>query len=493
MIQLDGKHLSIDEAERIVLRYEPVEVAPEALRAVKASAQLVEKIVQEGRRAYGINTGFGKLSTVAISREQLRQLQVNLLRSHACGVGEPLPQDVSRAALLFRLNSLLAGHSGVRPVIIEYLIEFLNREVSPVIPSKGSVGSSGDLAPLAHLALLLIGEGSARFRDQTLSGAQLLEKFNRKPLELAPKEGLALINGTQISLAVGFMARLTAKKLLNHAQLIACLALEAAGGSTQPLDERLHACHPHPGQRHVAEQMRLLLEGSRLVNQSLDIQDPYTLRCVPQVLGTCLEALQFVQEKIEIEMNSVTDNPLLFPETGEVLSGGNFHGEMLALACEMLGMALAEMGNFSERRIAFLLEHSDLPPFLIEQGGLRSGLMVPQYTAAALVSENKVLAHPAVVDSIPTSGGKEDYNSLASISAWKAYQIAQNVEYILAIEMLTAAQALDFRKTSQMAPATRKAYERIRAHIPHLSEDRLLQQDIEKAKDLIRNGELVHG
>lgn len=493
MIQLDGKHLSIDEAERIVLGHESVEAAPEALRAVKASAQLVEKIVQEGRRAYGINTGFGKLSTVAISREQLRQLQVNLLRSHACGVGEPLPADVSRAALLFRLNSLLAGHSGVRPVIIEYLMEFLNHGVYPVIPSKGSVGSSGDLAPLAHLALLLIGEGQAQLDNQTLPGAQLLQKLNLQPLELAPKEGLALINGTQISLAVGFMAWLEAKNLLHHAQLIACLALEAAGGSSQPLDERLHACHPHPGQRHVAEQMRLLLQGSQLINRSADVQDPYTLRCVPHVLGACREALQFVQKKIEIEMNSVTDNPLLFPETGEVLAGGNFHGELLALAFEMLGMALAEMGNFSERRIALLLEHPTLPPFLSEKSGLHSGWMIPQYTAASLVSENKVLAHPAVVDSIPTSGGKEDYNSLASLSAWKAYQIAKNVEYILAIEMLIAAQALDFRKTSQMAPATRKAYERIRAHIPHLAEDRLLHQDIEKAKNLIRGAELLHG
>jgi histidine ammonia-lyase len=492
MIPLDGKHLSIDEAEQIALGNERVEVAKAALRAVESSAQLVEKIVQEGQRAYGINTGFGKLSTVAISREQLWQLQVNLLRSHACGVGEPLPEEVSRAALLFRLHSLLAGHSGVRPVVIEYLLQFLNRRVYPLIPSKGSVGSSGDLAPLAHLALLLIGEGHARLDDHICSGAELLKRLDLQPLKLAPKEGLALINGTQISLAVGFIAWLKAKNLLQHAQLLACLALEAVGGSTDPLDERLHACHPHPGQSQVARDMRLTLAGSQLVNRSPDVQDPYTLRCAPQVLGACLEALQFVQKKIEIEMNSVTDNPLLFPQTGEVLSGGNFHGEILALAFEVLGMSLAQMGNFSERRTAFLLEHPALPPFLIEKSGLHSGLMIPQYTAAALVSENKIFAHPAVVDSIPTSGGKEDYNSLASLCAWKAYQIAKNVEYILAIELLTATQALDFRKTSQMAPATRKAYERVREEIPHLSEDRLLQQDIERARKIIRGEELLH-
>jgi histidine ammonia-lyase len=492
MILLDGKHLSIHEAEQIVLGHESVEAAPAALRAVQSSAQLVEKIVREGRRVYGINTGFGKLSTVTISQGQLKQLQVNLLRSHACAVGDPLPDEVSRAALLFRLHSLLAGHSGVRPVIIEYLVEFLNGRVYPVIPSKGSVGSSGDLAPLAHLALLLIGEGYARIGNQTLAGAQVLKQLKLEPLELAPKEGLALINGTQVSLAVGFIAWLKARNLLHHAQLIACLALEAAGGSTDPLEEQVHACHPHPGQQQVAERMRLWLAGSRRVNRSPDVQDPYTLRCVPQVLGACTDALQYIQMKLEIEMNSATDNPLLFPADGKVLSGGNFHGESLALAFEMLGLALAQMGNFSERRTALLLEQPDLPPFLIEQSGLRSGMMIPQYTAAALVSENKILAHPASVDSIPTSGGQEDYNSLASLSAWKAHQIATNVEYILAIELLTATQALSFRDPSHMAAATRTAYERVRSGIPHLAEDRLLQQDIERARKLVRGKELIH-
>jgi histidine ammonia-lyase len=489
MIQLDGKHLTLEDVRRVVFEGGSVEPAPEALRAVEESAQFVEELIEEGRRVYGINTGFGKLSTVTIPHDQLRELQVNLLRSHAAGVGEPLPWEVSRAALLFRLNSLLLGRSGVRPVVIEYLVTFLNRRVYPLIPSKGSVGSSGDLAPLAHLALLLIGEGEAQLEGRTLSGAELLKELGLRPLKLAPKEGLALINGTQVSLAWGVVAWLKAENLLEHAQLIAAWALEAAGGSADSLDARLHEARPGPDR--VAEQLRRRLQGSRLVDRSPDVQDPYTLRCIPQVLGACAEALEFIKAKLEREMNSATDNPLLFPETKEVLSGGGFHGEGLALACEVLGLALAELGAFSERRTALLLEHPDFPPFLIERGGLHSGLMLAQYTAAALVSENKILAHPAVVDSIPTSGGKEDYNSLASISARKAYEIATNVEYILAIELITAAQALSFRDLHKMAPATRRVYEHLRASIPQLVEDRLLHRDIEKARALIRGGELL--
>jgi len=489
MIELDGRNLRLEDVRRVVFGGESVEPAAEALKAVEASARFVKELVEEGRRAYGINTGFGKLSTVAIPQDKLGELQVNLLRSHAAGVGEPLPLEVSRAALLFRLSSLLLGRSGVRPIIIEYLTTLLNRHVYPLIPSKGSVGSSGDLAPLAHLALLLIGEGEAELEGRRLRGAELLEELGLRPLKLAPKEGLALINGTQVSLAWGAIAYLKAENLLGHAQLICALALEAAGGSTGPLDARLHS---QRGPSRVAERIRLLLQGSRLTDSSPDVQDPYTLRCIPQVLGACAEALEFVKEKIEGEISSATDNPLLFPETKEVLSGGGFHGEGLASALELLGLTLAEMGAFSERRIALLLEHPELPPFLIEGGGLRSGLMLAQYTAAALASENKILAHPAVVDSIPTSGGKEDYNSLASLSARKAYDIAENVEYILAIELLCAAQALSFRDLERMAQRTRRAYERLRKIIPPLEDDRPLHRDIERAKELIRKGGLLN-
>jgi histidine ammonia-lyase len=493
MIELDGHTLTIETARRVVFQGEPVAMSARALDAVAAAARLVEEVVREGRRVYGINTGFGKLSTEIIPREQLRELQINLLRSHAAGVGEPLPPEAARAALLFRLNALLQGRSGVRPVVIEYLTKFLNEGVTPVIPRQGSVGSSGDLAPLAHIALLLVGEGEAFLQGKRLSGTQVLQELDLRPLELAPKEGLALINGTQVSLAVGVCAFCSAKNLLEHAPLLAAMALEAAGGHTESLDERLYDSYGHRGPREIAERMRGLLLGSRLIDRTPDVQDPYSLRCAPQVLGSCVEALEFVRERLEAEMNAATDNPLLFPETGEVLSGGNFHGEGLALACEVLGLALAELGAFAERRIAYILEHPEFPPFLIEGSGLRSGLMLAQYTAASLVSENKILAHPAVVDSIPTSGGKEDYNSLASLASWKTFQITQNVEYILAIELLTVGQALSFLDVQAMAPKTRSAYGRLRQDIPPLTEDRFLGQDIKTARRLLQSEELIRG
>lgn len=491
MIDLDGEHLTVEQAVEVVFAGEPVRPTPEALEAVESSARLVEEIVRTNRRVYGINTGLGKLSRVTVPVERLGELQENLLRSHACGVGEPLPDEVSRAALLFRLNSLLQGYSGVRRVVIDLLGRMLNRGICPLIPGKGSMGSSGDLALLAHMALLLIGEGEARVDGRDLSAAQVLKELGTDPLELAPKEGLALINGTQVALARGFHAYCRARSLLSHAQLLACMALEAAGGSPAPLDPRLHSCQRHSGQRAVAEGMRAKLEGSRLVGRSRDLQDPYTLRCAPQVLGALEDVLRHTKGVIEAEMNAASDNPLLFPESGEALSGGNFHGESLALALEYLGMAVAEMGGFSERRIALLLELPDLQPFLVEESGLNTGLMVPQYTAASLVSENSVLAHPGAVGSIPTSGGQEDYNSLASVSAWKAYHIAENVEYILAIELMTVAQALDFRELGRMAPVTRRAHERVRDDIPHLSRDRMLHRDIEAARALIRGGDLL--
>jgi len=492
MIELDGKSLSVEKAKRIVLQLEPVKPAADALERVEASQRLVKKIVREGKRVYGVNTGFGKLSRATIPKEKLHQLQHNLLRSHAAGVGEPLPDDVSRAVLLFKINSLLWGHSGVRKEIIFYLLEFLNQKAYPVIPSKGSVGSSGDLAPLAHLALLLIGEGWAKVSGEIFSGHEILKRLKLEPLKLEPKEGLALINGTQVALALGFIGFLRAKNLLNSAQAVAALAVEALGGSIEPFDERVQSCHPHRGQSEVAKNMRILLYGSKLVNMNTsDVQDPYTLRCIPQVLGASADVLEFVEEKLEIEMNSATDNPLIFPETGEVLCGGNFHGQILAFAMELLGMAAAEMGSFSERRIALLLNAPTLPEFLVKESGLNSGLMLPQYTAASLVAENKVLAHPSAVDSIPTSGGKEDYNSMATISAYKALRIIENVEYILAIELITAAQALDFRDASKMAGATRKAYDICRSRITHLEEDRVLSSDIETARQIIKTCQLA--
>ncbi|MCS6936413.1 MAG: histidine ammonia-lyase [Candidatus Bipolaricaulota bacterium] len=487
MIELDGHSLTLEAAAKIVFGCEKVSLASSALERVRAARALVEQIVSKNQRVYGINTGFGKLSTEAIPSEKLSLLQENLLKSHAVGVGEPLPDEVARAALLFRLNSLLQGRSGVRVEVIEYLKEFVNRSVVPIIPSKGSVGSSGDLAPLAHLALLLIGEGHAKLSETILSGREVLRELGLEPLRLAPKEGLALVNGTQITLALGFVALVRAQKLLAQAQAIGALAVEALRGHTDAFDERLHRARPHSGQLRVAQALRDWLHGSQLVNgRTDDVQDNYTLRCIPQVLGASLDALDFVAQTFQIEMNSATDNPLVFAESGEVLSGGNFHGQILAFCCELLGQAVAEIGNFSERQIALLLEAPDLPKFLVQESGLNSGLMVPQYTAAALVAENKVLAHPASVDSIPTSGGKEDHNSMATTSAYKALRIVENVEIILAIALLTVRQALRFRDPSLLAPRTRALYERLSRQIPPLDKDRLLQYDIQRAIRILK-------
>ncbi|HIC96108.1 TPA: histidine ammonia-lyase [Candidatus Bipolaricaulota bacterium] len=493
MIELDGRRLTVRAAEEIVFRGVEVRPTEESLERVEEGFRAVRRAVARGERIYGVSTGLGKLSEVPIPREGQRRLQENLLRSHAVAVGEPLPDEASRAALLFRLNSLLLGHSGVRREVIHYLVKLLNHQVYPSIPAKGSVGASGDLAPLAHLALILIGEGEAKLsRDgELLPGKEVLRRLRLEPLELEPKEGLALINGTQVSLAVGFLALVRARKLLEGAQLLSALALEAYGGKTEPYDERFHWARPHPGQLEVAARIRDLLRGSRLVDPDSSngsVQDPYSLRCVPQVLGASAEVVEFVKGKIEIEMNSATDNPLVFPETGEILSGGNFHGQPLALAFELLAQATAEIGSLAERQLNLILNAPGLPRFLAEEPGSNSGLMLLQYTAAALVSENKVLAHPAAVDSIPTSGGIEDHNSLCSISAYKALKIVENVEQILALELLALAQALDFREASKMAPATSKAYGAIRDRITHLAADRIMGEDIKKAVELIREG-----
>lgn len=487
-VELDGAGLTIEAAEEIVFSLREVKPTEASLARVERAHRALGEALARGERVYGVNTGFGKLSEVLIPQEQQRKLQENLVRSHAVAVGEPLPDGASRAALLFRLNSLLKGHSGVRRKIIDYLVELLNRRVYPLIPAKGSVGSSGDLAPLAHLALLLIGEGEAKLDGEILRGREVLSQLNLEPLGLEPKEGLALINGTQVSLAVGFVAFDQTKRLLEKAILLSAMALEAYGGRSDPFAEEIHRARPHPGQLAVAARIRELLSGSKLLDRNGDVQDPYSLRCVPQVFGAVHDALGFVREKIEVEMNSATDNPLIFPETGRLLSGGNFHGEPLALAFELLAQATAEIGSLAERQLNLLLTARGLPPFLAEEPGLSSGLMLLQYTAAALVSENKVLAHPAAVDSIPTSGGKEDHNSLCSISADKALRIAENAAQIVALELLAVAQALDFREISKLAPATRGAYERVRAAIPHVAQDRLLQDDIKKALALVQEG-----
>jgi len=495
MIELDGSTLSLAHADRVVFAGERVDVSASARERVDLSHRAILEIVAGGTPVYGINTGLGQLSERRVPSESLYELQRNTVLSHAVGVGEPLPEDAVRAILLFRINSFLKGNSGLRTVVIDYLVDLLNARIHPIIPSQGSVGASGDLAPLAHLALVLLGEGEATCDGQRLSGREALARIGRDPLVLFPKEGLALLNGTQYMTGLGFLTYARGERLLRAAIAAVALSFEALGAFTAALDTRLHLARPHPGQVEVARRLRELVEGSRLVDTTQgDVQDAYSLRCAPQILGPAVEALAFLESKLLIEINASTDNPLVFAD-GTVLSGGNFHGEIIGLALEMATIALAEVGNVAERRIDRLLTSPSrgLPLFLTHEPGVHTGLMLVQYTAAALVSENKVLSHPALVDSIPTSGGKEDHNSMASISARKALRVLDNVERVIAVEFLCAAQALDFRDIDRMARQTRRVHDRIRDLVPHVDRDRPLSSDIERLAQAIRSGAFVDG
>jgi len=452
----------------VILEGEGVRATPEALSAVEKGHRRLVELVRCGGPIYGVNTGFGKLSSIEIPQDSLGEIQENIIRSHATGVGAPLPDEAVRGMLLFRANSLLKGLSGVRPALVELLLGMLNAGVYPVVPEQGSVGASGDLVPLAHLSLVLLGEGRARFRGEELSGEEALRRAGLSPLSgLAPKEGLALLNGT--------------------AFMLSCLTLAWA-----LLDERLHLARPHPGQIQVARKLRELLSGSSLVDTwKGDVQDPYSLRCLPQLLGPILETLSWVEERLRIEMNSATDNPLVFPD-GEVLPGGNFHGEILAFSAEALAIALAELGAGCERRISLLLAGDrGLPSFLSPQPGPSSGLMLCQYTAAALTAENKVLSHPAAVDSIPTSGGKEDHNSMGATSAWKALRIAENAISQVALELVCARWAVALAGEEGLSPATKEVYEKLSQLVPPPGPDRYLGEAIAKVQAAVRSGELT--
>lgn len=493
MIELDGNTLSLDQAARVVFHDEPVVVGEAARLRVRTGSQVVEDIVAAGVPVYGINTGFGRLSNQTIAREDLERLQRNIVLSHAAGVGDPAPEEVVRAMLLFRINSLAKGNSGIRGTTIDYLVDLLNYHVHPIVPVQGSVGSSGDLAPLAHIALVLIGEGEAMHDGVRIDGKTALAVIEREPITLAPKEGLALLNGTQFMSGLSFLVYVRGKQLLENAIGAAALSLEALRGFSAPFQAILHRNRPHLGQVLIAERIRGLIEGSNLIDSTVDdVQDAYSLRCIPQVLGPAVEALSFLEEKLKIEINSATDNPLVFAD-GSVLSGGNFHGEILGLALEMAGMALAEVGNIAERQIDRLLTSTrrGLPLFLVKDGGVNSGLMLVQYTAAALVSENKILCHPALVDSIPTSGGKEDHNSLAPISARKALRIIDNLERIIGIEYLCAAQAIDFQGVDKLAPATAGIHARVREIVPHADHDVYVASKIEHLAAAVRTGDLI--
>lgn len=487
MILLDGNSLTLEQMEAVAVGEETVEIAPEAIARMEASRRVVEEILRSGRVVYGVNTGFGKLSTVTIPREATRALQVNLVRSHAAGVGEPLSPAETRAMMLARANVLAKGYSGVRPILVETLVRMLNAKIHPVIPSRGSVGASGDLAPLAHLALAMIGEGEVMYRGARRPAREALAEAGIAPLELEAKEGLALLNGTQAMVAVGGLCVQRARRLADVADVAGAMSLEALHGTNAACDLRLQAVRPYPGQREVAERILRLTEGSEIMLSHKDcprVQDAYSLRCMPQVHGAVRDVIRHVADLVSIELNSATDNPLVFAETGDVLSGGNFHGEALALAFDYLTMALAELGAISERRIERLVnpDLSELPPFLTTNPGMCSGMMLLQIVAVSLVGENKVLAHPASVDSLPTSGNKEDHVSMGMTSALKLRQVLQNVEYILAIELLCAAQGLDYLAPLRPGRGVRRAQEKVRALVPALAEDRILAPDIERLR-----------
>ena len=494
VLELNGQPLSLEQIHQVASGSMDAAIAPAARQRIAASQAVVERIVASNETAYGINTGFGKLSDVRIGPGDLQQLQRNLVRSHACGLGEPLEEPEVRAMLLLRANVLTKGLSGVRYQLIELLTGLLNRRVHPVIPARGSVGASGDLAPLAHLALVLIGEGEVFFEGARMPAAAALTKAGLAPLALEAKEGLALLNGTQAMAAVGGLAVLRAVRVNRLFDLAGAMALEALRGTPVAFDERIHQARPHPGQMQAAEHLRALLRDSEIreshrVNDPR-VQDAYCLRCMPQVHGAARGALQHVREVIEIETGSATDNPLIFAD--EVLSGGNFHGAPLGLALDYAAIAVTDLMSISERRIDRLINpdgNEGLPPFLAERPGLSSGLMIAHVTAAALLSEAKVLAHPASVDSLPTSGGKEDHVSMGMTAALKLKRIVDNAEKVLAIELMTAAQGLEYRLPLKAATEIERARQFVRTMVPRLEEDRVIAGDIERMAKGIRDGD----
>ncbi|MBI5746324.1 MAG: histidine ammonia-lyase [Nitrospirae bacterium] len=488
-----GTNISIEDLKDVVFKNREVQLSPEAYSRMAASNMLVAEMAKGERLVYGVNTGLGKLADKRISYDDIKRLQINLIRSHAAGIGEPLGGPETRAILLLRANVLAKGYSGVRPAVVETLIEMLNRSVHPIIPCRGSVGASGDLAPLAHLALVLIGEGEAIFNGLKMPGIEAMSKAGISVLELEAKEGLSLVNGTQVMLALGLLSMISAERLLDAADVAGALTLEALKGTPVAFDKRVQELRPYSGQILVAERIRGMLEGSEIRRSHLEcdrVQDPYSLRCIPQVHGAIRDSVGFGRKTLETEINSVTDNPIVFPDDGDIISAGNFHGQPIAIALDLMAIVMAELGSISERRIERLVspEYGDLPPFLTKNPGLNSGFMVAQVSAAALASENKVLSHPASVDSIPTSGNKEDHVSMGMGAALKLKDIIRNVEWILAIELLAASQGIDLLSPLRPGIGTRRAYELIRGEVPMLEEDRVISKDIEKISGLISKG-----
>ena len=493
LIEIDGESLTLEQTVAVADGAQ-VTLAASARERVARARRFVEEIVERGEVVYGINTGFGALSDVTIPTDKLRELQVNLVRSHSCGVGDPLPERAVRAMMLQRANVLAKGYSGCRGAVIDSLIQMLNEGVHPVIPSRGSVGASGDLAPLAHQALVVIGEGEAFYRGERMKGGEALSRARIEPLTLEAKEGLALLNGTQAMTAVGGLALLAAQALANAADVTGAMSLEALKGTPVAFDEKIHEVRPHPGQMESARRLRELIEGSEIRESHRDhtadprVQDAYALRCMPQVHGAVRDSLAHAGRIMEIEINSATDNPLIFVDAGAVLSGGNFHGEPIALALDYAAVAIADLGTISERRVERLVnpDLSGLPAFLTPNPGTNSGMMIAQVVAVSLIAENNVLAHPASVTNLPTSANKEDHVSMGMTSALKFQHVVKNVEIILAIELMCAAQGLDFLKPLKPSPRLHEVYLQVRERVPFIERDAPLSGYIESLVPLVR-------
>lgn len=492
---ITGESLTINDFIKVCRENAKVELSEGAKNKIIESRKIVDELVENGKVVYGITTGFGKFSNVSITKDESKILQKNLIITHAVGAGEPFNTETTRGIILLRINNLSKGYSGIKLETVLTMIEMLNKQVHPIIPQKGSLGASGDLAPLSHMVLPMIGLGEAEYKGQVSNGNEAMEKAGIDIIELTSKEGLALINGTQAMTAVGALAIYDAINLAKAADIANALEFEAHNGVVDALQARCHALRPHKGQIDTAATLLQILEGSKNVSKQgeVRVQDAYTLRCSPQVHGASKDAINYVKNKVEIEINSVTDNPMIFPDTKEGISAGNFHGQPMALSFDFLGIAIAELANISERRIERCVNPalSELPAFLVDKGGLNSGFMIVQYSAASLVSENKILAHPASVDSIPSSANQEDHVSMGTIAARKTREILNNARRVVAMELMCACQAIDMRGDKGLGKGTQAAYNTIRHLVPTLNEDRPLYEDINKCESVLIDESLV--
>lgn len=494
-ILLDGNSLTIEDVVKVARFDYQVELTSDSVSRVERARKTVDEFVKKEEVIYGITTGFGKFENVHISQDDTMDLQKNLIISHACGVGSPFSYETVRAIMLLRANALAIGNSGIRLSTLNTLIEMINKGVYPYIPEKGSLGASGDLAPLSHMVLVLIGMGEAFYKGQRIPGSEAMKHAGITPVDLTSKEGLALINGTQVMTGVGCLAVYDAMQLVKLSDISAALTVEALSGITDAFDPRIHKVRPHQGQLATAYNLLQILEGSGLTTRQgqLRNQDAYSLRCIPQIHGASKDAIDFVYKKVSIEINSVTDNPIILPEDNLAFSGGNFHGQPMALPFDFLGIAVSEIANSCERRIERLVnpQLNDLPAFLTPKGGLHSGFMIAQYAAAALVSENKVLAHPASVDSIPSSANQEDHVSMGTIAARKARDILENAQNVIAIELLAAAQGVDFKDPSKLGHGTKVAYDQVRSVVPKWIDDREMYKDMNLVYNLVQGHDIV--